>query len=232
MVKKKAAEVEEVTGQRGSKMSNKDFIKTINKRFGEGSIYTMEGDMERVKVQPIPTGIPSLDYALGVGGFPMGRMIEIYGPESSGKTTLTLYTSAQYQKLARTPGHPEFGRKVAFIDVENSLDPVHAKAIGVDISEENGMIIAQPDSAEQAYDLVHALINSGEVGLVIVDSLAAMVPQKVIDNSAEDNTIGLAARLNGEQMKKMLKPMRDNVCTVVFINQIREKVGVMYGKVA
>lgn len=225
---KKKQDISDMKGK--GPISNKEFIAMINNRFGEGSIFTLEGEYERIQIQPISTLIPSLDYALGIGGVPIGRMVEIYGPESSGKTTLTLYISASYQKMTRDHSNSQYGRKVAFIDVENSLDPVHAKAIGVDISEDNGMLISQPDSAEQAYDLIVALINSGDVGLIIVDSLAAMVPQKVIENSASDATVGLAARLNSEQMRKMLKPMRANNCTVIFINQVREKVGVMYGK--
>lgn len=226
MVKAKA----ETTVKAREKTSNKSFVSQINKRFGEGTMFSLAGEGAKVKVTPIPTTIPSLDYALGIGGIPLGRMIEIYGPESAGKTTLTLYVVKGYQAMSNDPSNPEFGRKVAFIDVENSLDPVHSLSLGVDISDETGMIVAQPESSEAAYDLIGGLVNSGEVGLIIVDSLAAMVPQKVIENSASDATMGLAARINSEQMKKLLTPMNKNNCTVIFINQIREKVGVMYGE--
>lgn len=207
--------------------ASKEFMKNINKRLGEGSIFSLD-DENRVPITPIPTCIPSLDLALGIGGLPIGRMVEIYGPESGGKTTLSLYITKSFQILSQIKNHILYGKKVVFIDVEQSLDPVHAESIGVDTSAD-GLLIAQPDSAENAYDLIHALINSGEVGLIIVDSLAAMTPQKEIENSASDQTIGLAARINSSQMRKMLNPMKSNNCTVIFLNQIREKVGLMFG---
>lgn len=208
-------------------ISNKDILKMINSKLGEGSLFTFEGE-ETVKVQPVPTGVPSLDYALGIGGWPWGRIIEIYGPESSGKTTIALKTAATFQQLSLDPSHPFYGKKVAFIDAEHALDPLHAKAVGVDISKE-GMFISQPNSGEQAYDLIEALILSGHFGFIVVDSLPSLIPQKIIDGSAEENFVGLQARLNSQCIPKIANIAAKNNTTVLFINQIREKVGVLYG---
>jgi recombination protein RecA len=208
--------------------SNADILTMINKRMGEGSIYTFEGE-QTAKVQPVSTGIPSLDHALGIGGWPWGRLVELYGPESSGKTTIALRTIAEFQKHARTMGHVFYGKKAVFIDAEHALDPFHAQALGVDISEETGMLIAQPESGEAAYDLMVALILSGHIGLITGDSLPSFIPKKVIDGSAEDNHIGLQARLNSQMLPIVANHAQKHDCLVIMINQIREKVGVMYG---
>jgi recombination protein RecA len=208
-------------------ISNKELLKMINSRMGEGTIYTFDGD-ETVKVQPVSTGIPSLDYALGIGGFPWGRIVEIYGPESSGKTTVALKTIATFQQYAKQEGHPFYGKKAAFIDAEHALDPFHAQALGVDISRE-GMLISQPNSGEEAYDLMEALILSGHVGIIVGDSLPSFIPKAVIDGSAEDNHIGLQARLNSKCLAKINSLAAKHNVLVIMINQIREKVGVMYG---
>ncbi|WP_242325862.1 DNA recombination/repair protein RecA [Bacillus cereus group sp. BfR-BA-01318] len=209
-------------------LSNKDMLLMINKRLGEGTIYTFDGD-STVKIQPVSTGIPSLDFALGIGGWPWGRLVELYGPESSGKTTIALKTAAKFQALAKIPGHPFYGKKVVFIDAEHALDPFHAQKLGVDISEETGMLIAQPDCGENAYDLMEVLILSGQTGLIVGDSLPSFIPKKVIDGSAEDNHIGLQARLNSQCLPKMANFGSKNDTLIIMINQIREKVGVMYG---
>jgi recombination protein RecA len=208
-------------------VSNKDLLKMINSRMGEGTIYTFEGD-ETVKVQPVSTGIPSLDYALGIGGMPWGRVVEIYGPESSGKTTVALKTIATFQYYAKQKGHPFYGKKAAFIDAEHALDPFHAQALGVDISPE-GMLISQPNNGEEGYDLMETLILSGHVGIIIGDSLPSFIPKAVIDGSAEDNHIGLQARLNSKCIPKIAALAAKHNVLVIIINQIREKVGVMYG---
>ncbi|MCD7911034.1 recombinase RecA [Bacillus velezensis] len=209
-------------------MSNKEIMKMINTRMGEGSIYAFEGE-QTAKVQPVSTGIPSLDFALGIGGLPWGRLVELYGHESSGKTTVALKTIAEFQKNASVIPHVFYGKKAVFIDAEHSLDPFHAQALGVDISEETGMLISQPESGEQAYDLITALILSGQVGLIVGDSLPSFIPRKVIDGSAEDNHIGLQARLNSQMLPVVAQHAKKMNCLVIMINQVREKVGVMYG---
>jgi recombination protein RecA len=208
-------------------VSNKELLKMINSRMGEGTIYTFDGE-ETVKVQPVSTGVPSLDYALGIGGMPWGRIVEIYGPESSGKTTLALKTISTFQKLAKQEGHPFYGKKAAFIDSEHALDPLHAQSIGVDISSE-GMLIAQPTCGEEAYDLMEALILSGHIGVIVGDSLPSFIPRAVIDGSAEDNHIGLQARLNSKCIPKIATLASKHNVLVIIINQIREKVGTMFG---
>ncbi len=210
------------------KVTNADLMKMINSRMGEGSIYAFDGD-STVKVQPVSSGIPSLDYALGIGGWPWGRLIEVYGPESSGKTTVALKTVATFQALSKEPGHPFYGQKAVFIDAEHALDPFHAQALGVDISEDTGMLISQPTNGEEAYDLMTALVLSGEVGLIVGDSLPSFIPKKVIEGSAEDNHIGLQARLNSQMLPVLASHGSKHDCTIIMINQIREKVGVMYG---
>lgn len=209
-------------------MDNKTFIEMMNKKLGQEIIYSFEGD-NTAKVQPVSTGIPSLDYALGIGGWPWGRLVELYGPESSGKTTLALHTIATFQKYAKDPNHPFYGKKAVFVDAEHALDPLHAQALGVDISEETGMLVIQPDSGEQAYDVIISLILSGQVGIIIGDSLPSFIPQKVIDGSAEDNHIGLQARLNSQMLPVVANHAAKHNCLVIMINQIREKVGVMFG---
>lgn len=209
-------------------LSNTDFIKMMNSKLQTDMLYTFEGE-NTAKVQPVSTGIPSLDYALGIGGMPWGRLIELYGPESSGKTTLTLKTIATFQEHAKQPGHPFYGKKVVFVDAEHALDPLHAQALGVDISAETGMIIIQPDNGEQAYDAIVSLILSGQVGLIVGDSLPSFIPKKVIDGSAEDNHVGLQARLNSQMLPVIASHASKHNCLVIMINQVREKVGVMYG---
>lgn len=203
--------------------------KSLNKKLGEGTFFTF-GDNEMLRVQPVPTGIPSLDYALGIGGFPLGRIIEVYGPESSGKTTVALQTIAQYQKLSKDPEHP-FSKKpgIVYIDAEHALDPLHLERLGVDISDDTGMLINQPDYAEQAFDIMETAIHSGQVGIVVLDSVAALVPKKELEGSNEENTIGLLARAIGKALRKITGAAQKNDVLVIFINQIREKVGVMYG---
>lgn len=208
-------------------MSN--FKKMMNKKLGEGTFFTFD-DPELVKIQPIPTGIPSIDHALGIGGWPVGRIIEIYGAESSGKTTLALQTIASYQKLAKDPNHPFHERpEVVYIDAENALDPYHVAKLGVDVSDETGMMINQPDYGEQAFDVMEAAINSGQVGIIVVDSVANLVPKKELEGSNEDQQMGLLARIMSKGLRKITGPAQKHGTTVLFINQIREKVGVMYG---
>ncbi|CDQ41900.1 recombinase RecA [Virgibacillus salexigens] len=205
------------------------FKQTLNKKLGDGTVFSF-GDSETLRIQPVPTGIPSLDYALGIGGFPLGRIVEIYGPESSGKTTVALQTIAKYQELAKNPDHPFSKKKeVLYIDAENALDPVHVENIGVDVSDETGMLINQPDYGEQAFDTMETAIHSGEVGLIVVDSVANLVPKKELEGSNEDQQMGLLARIMSKGLRKITGPARENNTLIIFINQIREKVGVMYG---
>ena len=175
------------------------------------------GDRPSVDVDVIPSGSLLLDEALGVGGYPKGRIIEIYGPESSGKTTLALHAIAECQKQ---------GGRAAFIDAEHALDPVYAKNLGVDIDE---LILSQPDSGEQALEIAEMLANSGAIDLLIVDSVAALVPQAELDGEMSDNSVGMQARLMSKAMRKLAGILNKNECAIIFINQLREKVGVMYG---
>lgn len=222
--KKKVDKQQTVEGQ----VSNTDFINMINKRMGEGSIFAFDGD-NTAKVQPVSTGIPSLDYALGIGGLPWGRLVEIYGPESSGKTTVCLRIIAEFQKNSKIIPHIFYGKKVLFVDAEHALDPTHAEFLGCDISEETGMLISQPTHGEEAYNLIETAILSGQVGLIVGDSLPSFVPKKVIEGNAEDQNIGLQARLNSQNLPKMATLCHQNNVLFIMINQIREKVGVMYG---
>ncbi len=216
------------TKSKNEVMTNQAFINMMNKKLGEETIYAFDGE-STVKIQPVSTGIPSLDYALGIGGLPLGRLIEIYGPESSGKTTLALRTIAEFQKSSKIIPHVFYGKKSIFIDAEHALDPFHAEALGVDITKETGMMIIQPNNGEEAYDAMVSLILSGQVGIIVGDSLPSFIPKKVIDGSAEDNHIGLQARLNSQMLPVIAKHASDHDCLVIMINQIREKVGVMYG---
>ena len=193
-----------------------EVLKQIQKNFGKGAIMKL-GDRQTVDVDVIPTGSLLLDEALGVGGYPKGRIIEIYGPESSGKTTLALHAIAECQKQ---------GGRAAFIDAEHAIDPTYAKALGVDIDE---LILSQPDSGEQALEIAEMLANSGAISLLIVDSVAALVPQAELDGEMSDNSVGLQARLMSKAMRKLAGILNKNECTIIFINQLREKVGVMYG---
>lgn len=207
-------------------ISNKQFISMMNTKLKDEVLYSFDGD-NTVKVQPVSTGIPSLDFALGIGGQPLGRLVELYGPESAGKTTIALMTIAQFQKFSRTQGHPLFGKKAVFIDAEHALDPIHAQALGVDISED-GLIIIQPDNGEQAYDTMVSLMLSGHVGLIVGDSLPSFIPKAVIDGSAEDNHMMIAARLNSQMIPIITKHASDAETLMIMINQIREK-PTMYG---
>ncbi|MFA5283155.1 MAG: recombinase RecA [Bacilli bacterium] len=193
-----------------------DTLKNIEKTFGKGSIMRL-GDQQHVDIDSIPTGSLLLDSALGVGGYPKGRIVEIYGPESSGKTTLALHAIAEIQKK---------GGRAAFVDAEHSIDPVYAKNLGINIDE---LILSQPDSGEQALEIVDMLAQSGAIDLIIVDSVAALVPQAELDGVMSDNQVGLQARLMSKGMRKLAGVLSKSKCTVIFINQLREKVGVMYG---
>lgn len=193
-----------------------DAISQIEKKFGKGSVMRL-GDRTAVDVDVIPSGSLTLDKALGIGGYPKGRIIEIYGPESSGKTTLTLHAIAQAQKQ---------GGKAAFIDAEHAIDPVYAKNLGVDIDE---LILSQPDSGEQALGIAEMLVRSGVIDLIVIDSVAALVPQVELDGEMGDAAVGLQARLMSKALRKLSGVMNKTNCTVIFINQLREKIGVMYG---
>jgi recombination protein RecA len=193
-----------------------DALKAIEKEYGKGSIMKL-GDRADVSIDAIPTGSLTLDAALGIGGYPKGRIIEIYGPESSGKTTLALHAIAQCQKE---------GGRCAFIDAENAIDPLYAKKLGVDIDE---LILSQPDSGEQALEITEVLIKSGAIDLVVIDSVAALVPQAELDGEMSDSSVGLQARLMSKAMRKLAGVMNRSNCTAIFINQLREKVGIMFG---
>ena len=191
-------------------------LKQIEKTFGKGAVMKL-GDREAVDVDVIPTGSLLLDEALGVGGYPKGRIIEIYGPESSGKTTLALHAIAECQKQ---------GGRAAFIDAEHAIDPVYAKNLGVNVDE---LLLSQPDSGEQALEIAEMLASSGAISLIVVDSVAALVPQAELDGEMSDSSVGLQARLMSKAMRKIAGILNKNECAVIFINQLREKVGVMYG---
>lgn len=188
----------------------------IEKSFGKGSIMRL-GDKVDMNIDVIPTGSLTLDLALGVGGLPKGRIIEIYGPESSGKTTLALHVLAETQKQ---------GGEVAFVDAEHALDPVYAAALGVDI---DNMLVAQPDYGEQALEITDALVRSGAVSAVVVDSVAALTPRAEIEGEMGDSVVGLQARLMSQALRKLAGSINKTNCLVIFINQIRDKIGVVYG---
>ncbi|MFU0783790.1 MAG: recombinase RecA [Thermoanaerobacterium thermosaccharolyticum] len=191
-------------------------IAQIEKEFGKGSIMRL-GDAPRVNIEVIPTGCLELDIALGVGGIPRGRIIEIFGPESSGKTTLALHMIAEAQKLGGTS---------AFIDAEHALDPMYAQKLGVDLVN---LLVSQPDTGEQALEIVDALVHSSAVDLVVVDSVAALVPKAEIDGDMGDAHVGLQARLMSQALRKLAGIVSKTRSTVIFINQLREKVGTMFG---
>jgi len=191
-------------------------VDQIKEKFGEGVIMTL-GDVKKVDVESIPSGSLSLDIALGIGGIPRGRVIEVYGPESSGKTTLTLHVIANAQKA---------GGVAAFIDAEHALDPEYAKKIGVNVKE---LLISQPDNGEQALDIVETLVNSGSVSIIVVDSVAALVPKAEIEGEMGDQHVGRQARLMSQALRKLTAIVAKSNCTVIFINQIRMKIGVMFG---
>ena len=191
-------------------------LKQIQKMFGKGAVMKL-GERQAVDVDVIPSGSLLLDDALGVGGYPKGRIIEIYGPESSGKTTLALHAIAECQKQ---------GGRAAFVDAEHAIDPVYAKNLGVDVDE---LLLSQPDNGEQALEIVEMLASSGAIRLIIVDSVAALVPQAELDGEMSDSSVGLQARLMSKAMRKLAGVLNKQDCAVIFINQLREKVGVMYG---
>ena len=192
-------------------------LSQIEKQFGKGSIMRLGEASAKMSVETIPTGALALDIALGVGGVPRGRVIEIYGPESSGKTTVALHIAAEAQKL---------GGVAAFIDAEHALDPLYARALGLNIDD---LLISQPDTGEQALEICEALVRSGAVDIVIVDSVAALVPRAEIEGEMGDAHVGLHARLMSQAMRKLTGAISKSRTCVVFINQIREKVGVMFG---
>ena len=191
-------------------------VAQIERTFGKGAIMRM-GDNTGIQVESIPTGSLGLDLALGIGGLPKGRIVEIYGPESSGKTTLALHVVAEAQKL---------GGEVAYIDAEHAMDPSYARALGVDI---DSVLIAQPDTGEQALEITDQLVRSGAVDVVVVDSVAALVPRAEIEGEMGDSYVGLQARLMSQALRKLTGSIGKTNCICIFINQLREKVGVMYG---
>ncbi len=191
-------------------------IAQIEKNFGKGTVMRL-GDRPEMNVDAIPTGSLALDAALGIGGVPKGRIIEIYGPESSGKTTLALHILAEAQKM---------GGEVAFVDAEHALDPVYAAALGVDTEN---MLVSQPDTGEQALEITDALVRSGAVDAVVVDSVAALVPKQEIEGEMGDTFVGLQARLMSQALRKLAGNISKTNCVVIFINQLRMKIGVMYG---
>ena len=191
-------------------------IAQIEKSYGKGTVMRL-GDRPDMNVDAIPTGSLALDAALGIGGVPKGRIIEIYGPESSGKTTLALHILAQAQKM---------GGEVAFVDAEHALDPVYAAALGVDI---DNMLVSQPDTGEQALEITDALVRSGAVDAVVVDSVAALTPRAEIEGEMGDAFVGLQARLMSQALRKLAGTINKTNCVVIFINQLRMKIGVMYG---
>lgn len=188
----------------------------IEKQFGKGSVMKL-GEFQAMNVEAIPTGALSLDIALGIGGIPRGRIVEVYGPESSGKTTLALHMIAEAQKL---------GGEAAFIDAEHALDPVYAKHLGVDI---DNLIVSQPDTGEQALEIAEALVRSGALDVIVIDSVAALVPKAEIDGDMGDSHIGLQARLMSQALRKLAGAISKSKSVIIFINQLREKVGVMFG---
>ncbi len=189
----------------------------IEKQYGKGSIMKLGDTAAHMNIETVPTGSISLDIALGLGGVPKGRVIEIYGPESSGKTTVALHMVAEVQKCGGIAG---------FIDAEHALDPVYAKNIGVDI---DNLYISQPDNGEQALEITETMVRSGAVDIIIVDSVAALVPKAEIDGDMGDSHVGLQARLMSQALRKLTAVISKSICIVIFINQLREKVGVMFG---
>ncbi len=188
----------------------------IEKQFGKGSVMKL-GEFKAMEIEAIPTGALSLDIALGIGGVPRGRIIEVYGPESSGKTTLALHIVAEAQKM---------GGEAAFIDAEHALDPVYAKKLGVDI---DNLIVSQPDTGEQALEITESLVRSGALDVIVVDSVAALVPKAEIDGDMGDSHMGLQARLMSQALRKLAGSLNKTKTVLIFINQLREKIGVMFG---
>jgi recombination protein RecA len=219
MVKAKEKKPPKEAVEKNEKVTKKDIEKLlgdIQDKFGEGMIMKL-GDVPKVNVESIPSGSISLDIALGIGGIPRGRIIEVYGPESSGKTTLTLHIVANAQRK---------GGVAAFIDAEHALDPEYAKKIGVEIKD---LLISQPDTGEQALDIVETLVRSGSVDVIVVDSVAALVPRAEIEGEMGDQHVGRQARLMSQALRKLTAIIARSNATVIFINQIRMKIGVMFG---
>ncbi len=216
MAEKKSAPAKTATPASDKKLAIQNAMSQIEKMYGKGSIMRL-GEQAKLNVEAIPTGSLTLDLALGIGGVPRGRIVEIYGPESSGKTTLALHILAQTQKL---------GGEVAFVDAEHALDPTYARALGVNIDD---MLISQPDNGEQALEITEALVRSGAVDAIVVDSVAALVPRAEIEGEMGDSYVGLHARLMSQALRKLAGAINKTNCIVVFINQLREKVGVVYG---
>ena len=216
MAAKTKAPVASPTVASDKKKALETALAQIEKNYGKGAIMRLGEDIP-VNVEAISTGSLSLDLALGVGGVPKGRIIEIYGPESSGKTTLALHILASAQKA---------GGEVAFIDVEHALEPAYARALGVNIDD---LLISQPDTGEQALDITEALVRSGAVDVVIVDSVAALVPRSELEGEMGESSVGVVARLMSQALRKLAGTISKTNCIVVFINQLREKIGVMYG---
>lgn len=213
MEKKKTADQ---TPNNDKKQALDTAIRQIEKNFGKGAVMRL-GDRPDLQVDAIPTGSLALDAALGIGGVPKGRIIEIYGPESSGKTTLALHCVAEGQKM---------GGNAAFIDVEHALDPVYASALGVDV---DSLLVSQPDTGEQALEITEALVRSNAIDVIVVDSVAALVPRAEIEGEMGDSHVGLQARLMSQALRKLAGAISKSNCVAIFINQLREKVGVVYG---
>ena len=213
---KKPADQELPVSAEDKKKALQTSISGIEKKFGKGSVMKLVANTQ-MQVSSIPTGSLTLDLALGVGGVPRGRVVEIFGPESSGKTTVALHMVAEAQKL---------GGMAAFIDAEHALDPIYARNLGVDIDQ---LLVSQPDSGEQALEITEALIRSGALDIIVIDSVAALVPQAEIDGEMGASHVGLQARLMSQALRKLSGVASKTNCVVVFINQLREKVGVMYG---
>ena len=216
MAEKKKQQVTQPGQASDKKRALDTALAQIEKDFGKGAVMRL-GENAHVVVEAIPTGSLALDMALGIGGVPKGRIIEIYGPESSGKTTLALHIVSEAQKR---------GGEVAFIDAEHALDPTYAKALGVDI---DSMLISQPDTGEQGLEICEALVRSGAIDVVVVDSVAALTPRAEIEGDMGDAHVGLLARLMSQALRKLAGSIAKTNCIVIFINQLREKVGVMYG---
>ena len=212
----KNPQIGQITDEDEKKKALANTLSAIEKQYGKGAIMKL-GERTTMNVQTIPTGCLELDIALGVGGVPRGRIIEIYGPESSGKTTVALHMVAEAQKLGGT---------AAFIDAEHALDPVYAKALGVNIDD---LYVSQPDTGEQALEICEALVRSGAVDIIIIDSVAALVPKAEIDGDMGDSHVGLQARLMSQALRKLAGLIAKTNCICLFINQLREKVGVMFG---
>ncbi|MBQ9894487.1 MAG: recombinase RecA [Ruminococcus sp.] len=212
----KKATVVRVTTKEDKKSALDGALKQIEKKYGAGAVMRL-GQTKALNVDAIPTGSMTLDMALGIGGVPRGRIVEIYGPESSGKTTVALSIIAQAQKM---------DGEVAFIDVEHALDPVYAKALGVNI---DNLLVSQPDSGEQALEIAEALIRSGAIDVIVLDSIAAMTTRAEIDGEMGDLHVGQLARLMSQAMRKLTSAISKSNCVAIFINQVREKIGVMYG---